>query len=370
MKQGVQRTNKMERRNRLKAQLIFRKTEAERKIYRDGFQKHILTARQKTKKQGNKNEKELRVVPMLDPKVEPWYIRSLKSNGLLMNTHREKHSIKIVMRNTCVQNSILQAFTWLYIDDEDFRKFIDEFIRKSRKADLARLIAIFAQNGFGEHVYRLRRQLSSSSCFSSLIDGVRKFECASATFENIHDLVFPLFSTMTLTTDCKCRIEKKFATIPIDAAYFREHKLKGLQTAIEKRIKNKNRVCNRCGRKCSENHEFSDVVLIQVGLPVHDLIEVNDSGEIPQIIILKNQKYVLTCFSDAYMNQSPNHFMMNCLRRGDWYHYDDVSDSAKKLKGGGLVDILIYKKMKIGETEEAVLVHRLANETVSKLKIN
>lgn len=307
------------------------------------FRRSILEALKKPREDGNKIKQELRVDPVPRPNVKEWFKRSLGEEGLIPNGHRERYRIEIVTLETCSADSVLQALIWQYIDDDRFRKFIDELIRKSSDADLARFLAISAQEGNTKHTLRLRRELITKNCFVSRKGNMKYIRCCDSVPTNVIALVPQLFSAMISTSTCKCQIERKFDTLPINSELVIIYGLRILQHAINDCFQGE-RNCDSCGKGYTENHVFGGFVFIIVALYTDDLHRVKEVTDIPQTIDLNGEQYELTCFSDLRMEK---HAMMICRRMdGEWYQYDDNEKTAKPASGLGetLTDVLMYRK--------------------------
>lgn len=275
-----------------------------------------------------------------------WFEASLENQGLLPNSQHEKNYIKIWTRETCTADSLLQALTWLYIDDNHFRKTVDKHIGTSPDDDVARFVVAFAYGDVLENIYRWRREFLSKHCSVISRGATKEIHCLSAHYKNIEDLITPLFPAMTSTTGCECRIQRKFVTIPFSYKHLGRRGLSGLQEAIDKRINDEKTLCKRCGQKHIEDHEFSDIAFVAVARHKSEAYTVKDRVGIPRTIFLEDQKFKFTCFTD--LDFSKNHSAMNCRRKnGKWYHYDDNRKTAEILRDGSLVetDTLMYKRI-------------------------
>lgn len=315
--------------------------------YRNRFETEIRSALEKPVGSGNESEAGLRVDPIAKPDMSGWFQRSLTAKGLLQNGQREKYKIQIEIDGTCGPDSILQALSWLYIDDAHFRKAVDERIRKSPDADLARFSATLAQKGDKRQIYRWRMEMLSEYCFVLRKDDVMNFQCASINPVNIAVLIAPLFPTKTSITTCKCRIKKKFAALPIDDTYLKEFGFKKLQTAIDRRnnhFVDEESLCKHCGQRSSKIYAFGDIVFIIVRPSVGNRHPVWFPLEIQDTIVLKDQKYSLVCVSDITM---PGHARINCLRgKNEWYQYDDLLKKSTLLAAKeSKTDFLMYKRV-------------------------
>lgn len=287
----------------------------------------------------NKLKEGLKIAAISKEKVKEWFARSLTVKSLLANSWRERYDIKIKTHGTCSANSFLHALSCQYIDDERFRNSIDERIRTSPDADLERFIAVFAQGGVSQQVYRLRRELLSKTCFISSSDNVKFIRCASTSIQNLIQFVGPLFSAMTSTSSCKCQIVRKFTALPVDCRHLRSFGRLGIQRAIDKRI-NGNIVCKHCGQRHTEIHEFGDIVFINVGPPIAKLQSILNPRKIS--LTLKGQKYNLVCMIDR---KRSTHSAVSCLRKdGKWYHYDDNLNTVKELRTRSMPNLLVYRK--------------------------
>lgn len=285
-------------------------------------------------------EKELlKVVPISEPKVQEWIAISYDVRGILENVWRERNDMKIEVYGTCSANSFLHALACQYVDDERIRNFMDERIRTMPDSDLERLIVAFARGGVSEYVYRLRREFLSRTCFVSPGSYLKHFRCFSTDIQNLLQFVSPIFPAVTTTTNCKCQILRKFASLPVEAEYLRKG-LMGLQKAIDER-NNGDVLCKRCGQKNPENHVFSDIVSVEVGPPIASLQLVFNLMGVPKTIILKGQEYVLTCILDM---KSKTHVAVSCRREKGWYQYDDFMKRAQRMGNQSVPSILLYKK--------------------------
>lgn len=329
---------------------IFRKDKEERKKYEKRFCEIISKARQvqESKVCENRSKRELRVDPILptEERVQKWFDRSLEFSSLLLNSQLERRRNLIMLMGTCSADSILQALTWLYIDDVHFRETIDALIRTSSDAVLARLIAIFAQTGNSERVYRLRRIIMSKNCSLYARTDIKYMQCDAESFQSIEEFVAPLFPVGVLTSTCKCLHQTKFATLPINHLKLGPGpRLTDLQQAINKRIHRDKVLCKRCGEKDSENQEFSDFVFIHLGSSIVNLFRINKPDDIPKTIDLNGQKYVLVCFLDD--DRVKAHAMLSFRRKnGKWYHYDDNEGIAESMPKECWTDILLYKRVR------------------------
>lgn len=310
------------------------------------FSNYISKALEETTKAENRNKQGLQVDPVFRPNVRAWFERSVKVFGLLINGQRGRSRIQIRLRGTCTADTILQALTWLYIDDVHFRKTINARVRTSPDADLARFISLFAQTGISRNIYRMRWEFLSKICSVSSSANSKLYQCFNTYSDIIDGLVAPQFPTMTVTTNCKCQIKNIFSFLPIDFDQYRSGGLKGLQHAIDERNKGfsgERILCKRCGEKHTENNVFGDIVFIMLGPLVADLPKVEAPQDLLRTIHLKDQNYVLTCFSDFDLSEL--HVRINCRRmNGKWYQYDDNVMTAEPTTFGKWVDVLIYKK--------------------------
>lgn len=298
---------------------------------------------QAAKKGESKITKALKVARTSPVKVGEWFARSSNPTGLLQNVRLERHRINIEVRGACAPDVIFQAFAWQYIDDDRFREAIDEHIRVSRDADTARILAALAQTGASQDVYRLRRELLAEICFN-ISKGNNKFlRCASEPTHSLAHFFAPLFPSLTSISNCKCRIERKFVTLPFDYDHFKgKPAFEGLQEAIHKRIGSTKKLCKRCGQMISEHHALSDFVFVVVGPPIHYLQDVTDLKGIPLTIKLVDQLYDLRCFIDYKMK---GHSKISCLR-GDrrWHQYDDNKGEIELDVNESSPYMLIYRR--------------------------
>lgn len=307
--------------------------------YKTKFESKISDALSRPKKCENGK---LRVAPIAQPNVQEWLKRSLSCEGLIRKSRRERHRIKSEVTGACSPNSVFQALVCQYIDNKAFRKAIDEHIQTSRDADLARSIALFAQQGATEHFYRLRTELLSKICLTILKDDMKYIRCGSFTSDSLTDFVTPLSPTIVITSNCECRIEVKFVSLPIDEAHFREHGLPELQQAIDKRIDKEKVLCKRCGRKCTQNHVLGGFVLVNVGRPKCKMQLVKNLEGIPLKIRVNKHQYDLSCFIDV---RKRGHSMVNCLRsNGDWYQYNDAQKKPELLGNESMPQFLMYTR--------------------------
>lgn len=284
----------------------------------------------------------LRIVQISQSQIEEWFDRSLQLEGLLQNFYLERHRIKTVLQGTCASDSILQILAWQYIDDDRFRKAIDKNIRKSPEADTARFVAVLVQQGVSTEIYSWRTAMLSGMCFTISENNIKFFRCSSSPVDGLTQFV-SLFPAVTSTSNCNCRIEKRFILLPIDVKHFKSNRgFKGLQKAIDKRISSGMILCKRCGQLHVENLVFGDIVFVAVGPPIKELQLVTDLKGIPLTIKLQGQLYDLRCFTD---NMKENHGMANCLRRdGKWYQYDDNLKTAETLGKKTVPYLLMFRK--------------------------
>lgn len=300
-------------------------------IHQKKLKTKIIEALKAAKKGGSEITRGLSVIPISKPNVDEWFKRSLELSGLLRNFRTERQHIKIFSSGNCSQDSILQALSWQYIDDERFREFIDERIRTSHNSNLERFIARLAQSGANHDIYRWRRELLSTIGYGISSDIIKYFSGSSYGFDETIHVITSSFSSTTTTSNCKCRIERKFYTIPIDVDLFYTYDdYDKLQEAIDNRLNGKV-LCKRCGRKKAQTHVFGDIVFIFVGNTIEapDLIPVKGFDNIPPTINLKREQYDLTCFIEI---TSGNHAMANCYRKDKkWYHYNDLMPTVIQL---------------------------------------
>lgn len=323
-------------------QFIYRQGKVALLAYQEKFEAKIIEASKRTKKGANKNTQELKVDPVLHPDEEYWFDRSLEADGLLINSQQERCRMTIVVDGTCSPDSFLQMLAWQYIDDVRIRNIIDELIRTTPDSDLARFIAILVHRGGTKEVYRRRMELLSKICYVLSKENFKFVQCLSSNYHIIEELVSPLFQTMIST--CECRYKKRFHTIPIDYRALRSYRLPALQQLIDQRIKDGEQICCRCGQKNTITYAFSQIVFIIVAPYEAFLHRVNGWREVPQTIMLNDQTYDLTCFTDLIHS---SHTTINCRRNGnEWYHYDDNTDKAEILPSEVQMDVetLMYKR--------------------------
>lgn len=332
--------------------MVFRKQKEE---FQKSFSAKIFKALSTRPEERNESKKGLKVAPDASSNVSEWYKRSFNKAGLLPNGNVEKARILTKLQDTCTYDSYLQALTWLYIDDEHFRRTIDEHIRTSPDAVWARFIAVFAQKGATSNIRCWRTQLLSKNCCVSLGAGTKIITCGSFNLEVIQELVAPLFPTMTST--CRCHIVRKFNVIQANAKDLRGFGFKFLQPAVDKWVNNEKILCQRCGLKFRKNQVFGDIVFIWVPAHVSKLPKVKEPTEIPQTIVLKEQIYDLTCFTD--LDCSKAHAKMNCRRMDkNWYHYDNNLITAGPLTHESTVETLMYKRRAANKSDANELPFR------------
>lgn len=323
-------------------QCVFRKSEADQLRFQEIFQEKLLAAREKAKVGRHKSKHRLKEAPIVQSDVDIWFERSFIATGLLMNGHVERQRTMTLIRGTCVVDSILQALTWQYIDNDKFRRVVDERNQMLPDADLTRFMAASAQGGFIKKSYRWRRDLASEYCYTSIKGDIKIIECTSWVLELLAGFVAPTFPTMTSRTVCKCKTRRIFVTLPINVPSVLSSGVAVLQSAIDNRIHCKKILCKRCGQKRVEKHVFGDIVFILVGDHKVTPRYIENLDEIPSTIFLKDRKYNLTCFFDLIQ---PGHLKLNCIRKvGEWYQYDDNETTAKPLLGKTFPYILMYRK--------------------------
>lgn len=315
------------------------------KEFEKALSKTVSNALNRPKESGSKIKNELKVAPISSSSnVKVWFDRSLTADGLLRNYRRERTTKNnTTMHGTCAPDCLLQALMWLYIDDERFRRTIDERIRTSTDADLERITATFAEDGATKQVCRQRRELLSKICFVPSKTDIKDIECEIINLEAISLLIAPSFPTMISTSTCNCRVKRVFPALRMRRDYLEGVGLKyRLQGNINRRIEDTERLCKRCGQKYTENHVFGDIMFIFLAKGYADNRDVKKPDDLPRTIFLDGRRYVLSCSSDSSIQ---GHATINCRRTEDtWYHYDDMADEAKSFAGRSTVDYLIYKK--------------------------
>lgn len=309
------------------------------------FSDKVSAALKKEKKGGEERKQGLKVDPVSPHSMSTWFERSLSAAGLLRNGQRERNKIQIWTRNTCSSDSIFQAIVWLYIDDEQFRQRIDEHIRTSQVADLARSISSLARGTDFEHLFRSRRELLSKGCYVSSKGNVKEYQCVSSTYESIEDLELPaLFPAVISTSNCKCRIKRTFVTLPFDYKDLITKPLSKLPDVIDARFSDEKITCKRCGQKHRAEYIFGDIVFVVIAQYIVDLREVSSQVELPPTINLRGQKYKLICFTA----HSRGHGTIYCRRKKDkWYHYNDNKNIATlfEFEHSITTDNLMYKRI-------------------------
>lgn len=315
--------------------------------YQTKFKNQISQALNEAERGENNIMQGLRVdrISQTKTNISEWFDRSLTLNGLLQNKHLQRHRIKIVVRGTCALDSILQMFTWQYIDDDRFRKAIDELIETLPDADTVRFIAIFAQQGVGLDVYRLRSEIFTKICFINSTDDFKYFRCMSSPIDSLAEFFTPFFPSVTSISNCRCRIERKFTTLPFDYDNFKGKPVfegPRLQEAINKRIGNGRVLCKCCGQLATENHALSHFVFVLLGPTRESLYLVKKLKGMPLKMTLQGEPYDLRCFIDYKIE---NHSKVNCWRDDSkWYQYDDNFNTALPLENESLPYMLMYRR--------------------------
>lgn len=289
----------------------------------------------------NKAKQELRVASVDRQDADKWLKRSLQSGSLLKAERLERYRVKIDLTNTCTPDTILQALAWQYIDDERFREIIDERIRTSHDdADVERFIAILAELGESDHIYRFRRELIQKNLFATRKGDVITIQAVDYFEEAVDYLVTSLLPAMTSTSNCKCRIETKTVVLPI-------LRILGIDNGMEFKIglNNERLVCRRCGQRHTMSHVLGDIVLLPwlYFKRTEPARLVKNPDNLPQTINLNGNQYQLACFFDVRME---GHLMVNCLRKdGEWYQYNNHEETAAPLEGDSIMDCLMYRKV-------------------------
>lgn len=282
----------------------------------------------------------MRVTPVEQSVLDTWNERSLKADGLIRANQKERHRIKIQVLNACVYDCVVQALAWLYIDEERFRETVDERIRRMPdNADLPRLIAVLSEQGATDRVYRLRRELLSKSTFALRTGDMKVFRSEDLLLKILTYFVTPSFPSMTSTSDCKCRIEKKYGALPPDGVRIMKNGPKKLRFEID--IKNERKPCRRCGQKRTEEHVFGDIVFVYLGDSYEEGTR-SSQLSIPQTIALGDENYALACFFDV---NEKSHLTAFCFRKnGKRIVYNDNADRVLPFREDGLVQCLLYRK--------------------------